>query len=68
MPVILPKNIRSSKEDILITVLDNVLCVSFRRSKFHLFLDIQDAGSECCSVVEKYSTENEEARLQSSTP
>lgn len=66
--MILPKRIRSSKEDVLIVTLDDVLCVSFRRSSIHLFLDIRDVGSESCFVVETYATKEEETFLQGQSP
>ncbi|CAB9505526.1 expressed unknown protein [Seminavis robusta] len=57
----LPKRIsRKSKveEHVLITTLDNVLVITFRRSKFHVMVDILDSTKDV--VVEKIMAQEEE--------
>jgi len=66
--VVFPRSIVSSEEDILVTTLDNVLCISFRQSKLHLFLDILDVDLGCNFVVEKFATEEENEHLQPVIP
>ena len=63
-----PKRIRSPEEDILVTTLDDVLCITCRKSKLHIFLDIQDIElGQCSQVVESFTTDKEHKYLQPKT-
>lgn len=61
----LPKETRPPEEDILVTALDNVLCITCRKSKLHIFLDIQDIEiGHCSQIVESFATDKEHKYLQ----
>lgn len=64
----LPKETRPPEEDILVTALDNVLCITCRKSKLHIFLDIQDIEiGHCSQIVESFATDKEHKYLQPGT-
>ena len=66
--VVLPRGITLAEEDILITTLDDVLCITCKGSKLHIFLDIQDIDLGYCSqVVESFATDKEHKYLQPGT-
>ena len=64
---IVPKRIHTSKEDVLVTAADDLLCITFRRSKFHLFVDIMDVELDWSSsyVTERMLPEQEGELLKS---